>query len=116
MELSCSRLKNCNVPNGWVFCEVAMGTGGARFRAGRSGWHEKAQLRCSLDVLRWAREGMLQTEHSAGWAWCAGEVAVEIGYDVTASAVASIERRTNAPARSRLVNRLRLWLTRYWFG
>lgn len=67
-----------------------MGTGGARYGAGRPGWHRKAEHCRRIDVRRWHRAGVLQPGSVGGWCWSdpeTGEQRASIGYAAEADAV-----------------------------
>jgi len=67
-----------------------MGTGGARYRAGRPGWHLKAEHLRRIDVRCWQREGILRPGCVGGWIWIdpdTGELRASIGYAVGDDAV-----------------------------
>lgn len=62
-----------------------MGSGGARFGAGRPAMHVKAEHCKQLDVRRWHREGVLRAGSFGSWTWSnssTGERVGSIGYSV----------------------------------
>lgn len=99
-----------------------MGTGGSRFGAGRPGWHVKAEHCRSIDARRWAREGILQTGRSGGWAWTdpdTGKQLASIGYEVTSGALTLIYTMDGNPMRQHvplLATGCNYGGQRYWFG
>jgi hypothetical protein len=46
-----------------------MGTGGARYGAGRPGWRRKCEHTLPLDIRRLHRKGLLRTGAVFGWRW-----------------------------------------------
>lgn len=99
-----------------------MGTGGARYGAGRPGWHRKAEHCRRLDVRHWQREGCLQPGRSGLWAWTDrdnGERTASIGYSVDGGAL-RLNYTVNGEAVALRVPILRTPCTyggaRPWFG
>ncbi len=65
-----------------------MSRGGARWGAGRPGWHAKAEECLRLDVRTMQRQGCLALGRAGGWAWTdreTGERVASIGYAVEAT-------------------------------
>src|SRR5512138_275659 len=50
-----------------------MGTGGARYGAGRPGWRRKCDYMLRLDVRDLERRGHLKAEKLFGWRWTRGD-------------------------------------------
>lgn len=62
-----------------------MSRGGARSRAGRPGWHAKAEACLRLDVRTMQRDGCLALGRAGSWVWTnsmTGERAGSIGYAI----------------------------------
>lgn len=67
-----------------------MGHGGARYGAGRPGWHAKAEQCRSIRVGRWRRDGLLVPGAAGIWTWTDANTGVATGsiaYTSTGSAV-----------------------------
>lgn len=57
-----------------------MGTGGARYGAGRPGWRRKCENMLRFDLTRLKHKGKLAPGQSFGWAWFSdGERFASIG-------------------------------------
>lgn len=50
-----------------------MGTGGARYGAGRPGWRRKCEYSLPLDIRRLQRRGLLRCGSVFGWHWSADD-------------------------------------------
>lgn len=67
-----------------------MGTGGARYGAGRPGWHAKAEACLRLDVWSMQRAGCLAAGRTGSWFWTVsdtGERVGSVGYSVAPGAL-----------------------------
>jgi hypothetical protein len=99
-----------------------MGKGGMRYGAGRPGWHVKGEHCHSIDVRRWAREGILHAGRSGEWAWIDAETGRQtgsIGYCVGSDAVVLIYSMNDTQMRQHvpvLTTACTYGGRRYWFG
>lgn len=50
-----------------------MGTGGARYGAGRPGWRRRCEYSLPLDIRRLQRKGLLRSGSAFGWHWSADD-------------------------------------------
>jgi len=88
-----------------------MGTGGARFGAGRPGYRLKAEHTLKVDLRRWHGLGYLVDGHSFAWQWSrGGEVtgnigvtvgvgSIRLGYAVQGQDASQTIRTTTTPCR-----------------
>jgi hypothetical protein len=95
-----------------------MGTGGARYGAGRPGYKVKTGQLLSLDVRRLARLGYTQRDTSFGWQWSQGdEPTGSIGITAQAGTALTLNYRATIQGQARdYAQRVELAYTACHFG
>jgi hypothetical protein len=87
-----------------------MGTGGARYGAGRPGWRRKCENMLRFDLTQLKRKGKLSAGQSYGWAWfCDGEKLASIGVRTFADRLVLEYTRTISGQSQRIT--CNVWLT-----
>ena len=88
-----------------------MGTGGARYGAGRPGYRLKAEHTLRIDLRRWRKLGYLVNGQSFAWQWSRGEEvtgsigvsvradSIRLGYAVQGQDASQTIRTTTTPCR-----------------